>query len=862
MNQHVANVLIAEDSPTQAAQFIQFLKELGYSVSAARSGVEAYQLAVADPPDILISDIVMPGMDGYELCRRLKETPGLEETPVILVTSLSQPQDVLAGLEAGADNFIIKPYDESILGARINYLLQNKSLRRTEQNTDTLEIEVSGERHSITARKQQILDLLISTYAQAVHLFSALDQGRQELSQSYELLQALYEMTEGLNRCRTPADVALTAVSRSLGLPGVRDAWIYQRDEDGLRLTAERHVGRGTRPDPLPPTVTDLETADDSTPQGPVVRPIERFPGAGTSGCHVSLRLMAGSRVNGYLHLIGSDSTASDEMEIRTLAGIGNQISTTLDRALLHISLENEVRKRTQRLVQESEERRKAMETITAILNASPVGIVALDAALDLSTWNAAAREIFGYADDAGILGMPWRTLFGEVPSALRDGIAQIRSGRELKPVEVDVTSADGQRLSLHVAGEALIDADGLFRGAVLTIDNITERKQVREQLHQAQKMEAVGNLTGGIAHDFNNLLTTIIGNLDIAVFKSGDSDLRPLLDAALRAALRGAELTRKLLAFARKQPLESRVVGVRSTLDELRVLLEGTLGTGVTLALEVADDTPDIFVDPVGLESAIMNLAINARDAMPEGGRLTIRVARAPVEGEARLGRAGVVFSVSDTGTGIPPELRERIFEPFFTTKASGKGTGLGLAMVYGFARQSGGSLSLESVMGVGTTFHLVVPAHDGEPAGDAPPDAAARAFAPKSILLVEGSPEVLRTVQSILTNAGHRVHAVASAEEALADVRAGRRYDVLLSDVGLTNGMDGWTLADAYRALAPESRVLLMSGLADPRREGPPGSVYSILPKPFGADMLGQAILSLFEPPARGDVDEDEQD
>jgi len=849
MNQLAAKVLIAEDSPTQAAQITQFLRDLGYSVDAARSGTEAYELAVSDPPDILISDIVMPGMNGYELCRKLKSTPGLEETPVILVTSLSQPQDVLAGLEAGADNFIIKPYDEDTLGARVSYLLQNRRLRRSERNGDAIEVEVAGERHSITARKQQILDLLISTYAQAVHLFSALDQGRQELSQSYELLQALYEMTDGLNRCRTPADVALTAVSRSLGLPGMRDAWIYQRDEDGLRLTAERHAGRGSKPDPFPPAETaDVDGLTGAAAEAaPAIRPVERYPGAAPFGHHVALRLLGESRVIGYLHLIGSDAATGGEMEIRTLSGIANQISITLDRAILHTRLEKEVMKRTERLLQESEERRKAMETITAILNASPVAIVALDSQLDLSTWNAAAREIFGIAEDAGALGLSWRALFRDVPPALRDGMTQIRSGRDLPAVEIEATTAAGKALSLHVAGEPLIDADGMVRGAVLAIDNISERKQVREQLHQAQKMEAVGNLTGGIAHDFNNLLTAIIGNLDIAVFKAADPEIRPLLETSLRAALRGAELTRKLLAFARKQPLEPRVVAVSTMVEELRAFLEGSLGSGVVLALSVDADVPDVFVDPVGLESAIMNLAINARDAMPDGGRLTIAVA--PVE--AGEGAPGVAFAVTDTGTGIPRELRERIFEPFFTTKAAGKGTGLGLAMVYGFARQSGGSLALESEVGVGTTFRLLLPAHDGAavaaepaPAGPPPP------FTSRSILVVDGNADVMRTIQGVLTSIGHRVHGVASAEAALAALEEGRRFDVLLSDVALADGMDCWALADAFSAAVPEGRVLLMSGLADPQTGARADSAYGLLAKPFGAESLGRAIMALFDP------------
>ncbi|MEP9380549.1 response regulator [Aquabacter sp. CN5-332] len=848
MNQHVPNILIAEDSPTQAAQIVQFLKQLGYSVSAARSGVEAYDLAVAAPPDILISDIVMPGMDGYELCRRLKATPGLEEVPVILVTSLSQPQDVLAGLEAGADNFIIKPYDEEVLRSRITYLLKNRSLRRAEKGGDDIEVELGGERHHITARKQQILDLLISTYAQAVHLFSALDQGRQELSQSYEVLHALYEITEGLNRCRTPADVALTSVLRSLGVPGVRDAWIYLRDDDGLRLTAQKHAGRGAPDDPFPP---ELPTEEE--PEGhdePMVRLAdERLSGPGGSRHHASMRLRVGARTIGYFHLAGAEPAISGEVALRTLAGIASQISIALERAILHTGLENEVRKRTQRLTEEVEERRQATETITAIFNASPVALISLDAQLNVATWNRTAHEVFK-SDGQSVVGRPWSALFTAPPRELREAISAIRSGIEVTTLEMDAIVASGTELTIHIAGEPLIEAGGVFRGAVLAIDDISERRQVEAQLRQAQKMEAVGNLTGGIAHDFNNLLTTIIGNLDLALIKLEDEATRPFLDVAMRASLRGAELTKKLLAFARKQPLEPRPLEVSAMANDLRIMLEGTLGSNIAITLSVASDVPDVYADPIQLEAAIMNLAINARDAMPDGGRLTIEVAVCDpdegVNGDAR----SVVFSVSDTGVGIAPEHLERIFEPFFTTKEMGKGTGLGLAMVYGFANQSGGALNVESALGAGTTFRLFLPGLYGAPCPSEEESASEGPWVhePRSILLVEGNPEVRRTIRATLVGLGHKVHDVANAEQALLTYDTGARFDLLLSDVGLPGQMNGWDLAGVFSARRASGRILLMSAAPEPPSGEEAPSPLKILRKPFRMEELRDAIAAIF--------------
>lgn len=851
------SILIAEDSPTQQAQLAQFLGKLGYAVKAARSGTEAYDLALAERPDIVLSDIVMPGMSGYDLCRRLKGTAGLEQVPVILVTSLSQPQDVLAGLEAGADSFIIKPYDEHILSSRITYLLRNRSIRNPDGAPEVLEIEFGGERHHVTARKQQILDLLISTYAQAVYLFGALDQGRQQLTQSYEVLHALYDLSEGLNRCRTPADVATISVSRSLGVPGVRDAWLYLREGDALTLAADHHLGHGERRDPFappPPAATDgaapqvdggragdPDARDPDAGDLPVIRSFHAA-GTGAPRHHASMLLKAGARIIGCLQLAGTEAAISGEVALRTLEGIASQIAIALERAMLHTQLEDEVQKRTQRLQEEVAERRQATETITAIFNASPVSLISLDAQLRVATFNRSAREAFRIAD-GDILGRDWRSLFARIPPGLAEAIRALPLGREVASIEVEAAIADGTQRAFHLAGEPLIDAHNVFRGAVLAVDDVTERRQVMEQLHQAQKMEAVGTLTGGMAHDFNNLLTAIIGNLDLAAVKLSDHEARPFLDVALRSSLRGAELTRKLLAFARKQPLEPRVLDVAEMMAELKSLLGTTLGREVSLTMSVPDGVPMVYADPTHLESALMNLAINARDAMPGGGRLSIAVEVEPAVDGARH----VAFVVSDTGTGIAAEQLERIFEPFFTTKEQGKGTGLGLAMVYGFANQSGGSVSVDSAVGAGTTFRLVLPAIEGAaaPVPEAPlPEAE---LAAKSVLLVEGSEEIRRTIKAALEAAGHVVSDVASAEEALARFDKGGHFDVLLTELSLPGEIGGLKLADLVAERRSASQVLLMSGAVDLQLEDGTRR-HRILSKPFRVDDLKQAISALF--------------
>jgi len=838
-------ILIAEDSPTQAAQIIQFLTQRGYAVQAARNGEEAYDLALRQRPDILISDIVMPGIDGYELCRRLKSTPGHEDTPVILVTSLSQPQDVLAGLEAGADNFIIKPYNEDILSARINYLLMNKSLRRSERAGERLEVEFGGERHQITARKQQILDLLISTYAQAVHLFSALDQGRQELSQSYEALQALYEMSNGLNRCRTPADVAAIAVSRCVGMPGVRSAWLYLRQEDSLALAAERHVARSAQIDPYDPTrAGDAPFMAPADEAGHVVL---RANGGGGIRHHASLKLQVGPQIMGYLNIVGTEPTVGGEMAPQTLGAIASQLSIALERAMLHTGLEVEVRRRTQLLTEEIEERRQATETITAIFNASPVALVSLDSQLNIAGWNRTATEVFRTTPEA-IAGQRWSSLFVSEPVALDRALSALRRGAEVASIEVDARLHDNTPRSLHVAGEPLIDGGGIFRGAVLAIDDITDVKQVKERLHQAQKMEAVGNLTGGIAHDFNNLLTTIIGNLDLAMLKAS-ADQRSSLDTALRASLRGSELTKKLLAFARKQSLEPQVIDPVEIVEEVGLLLAGRMASRITMSISAAPGIPHIYADPTELETALINLAINARDAMPEGGELNIAATYVPPDPLSGA-RSFVEFCVSDTGVGIPAEKLDRIFEPFFTTKEPGKGTGLGLAMVYGFASQSGGYLTVDSEVDVGTVFRLGLPAVS-ETAARALPDEEspdASATEPLRVLLIEHDCEVCRLVEAALGRAGHEVLVAGNEERLRAHLDATPRLDLLMVEVE-PDGQARLALIRTMLATGACRRALVIStsrSEAEAMAQALDGC--AILIKPFRVQELNDAIATLF--------------
>jgi nitrogen-specific signal transduction histidine kinase/ActR/RegA family two-component response regulator len=362
-------------------------------------------------------------------------------------------------------------------------------------------------------------------------------------------------------------------------------------------------------------------------------------------------------------------------------------------------------------------------------------------------------------------------------------------------------------------------------------MQDISRLVSANDKLRQAAKMEAIGRLTGGIAHAFNNTLQVIQGcieSLELDVPASGDAQIS--LDAIKRAADSAGTLTHQLLAFARRQPLSPQIVDVARLVDGLDALLRGTLGAVINLEIRRPITLWAVRVDPAQLQDAIINLSINARDAMPSGGRLTIEAANRPVRkpesdpfGEIKPGNY-VVISVSDTGKGIPKELLGNVFEPFFSTKSAGRGTGLGLAMVYGFVNQSGGHVKITSEVGRGTTVRLFLPsAGEANPSPGEPQDAATTGSTmdlpggAESILVVEDTDGVREVVVADLRRLGYRVSAAADGPAALDLIERALEPDMLLTDVQLPGGMDGVRLAEHSRQQRPNMAVLFMSGYVE---------------------------------------------
>ncbi len=508
----------------------------------------------------------------------------------------------------------------------------------------------------------------------------------------------------------------------------------------------------------------------------------------------------------------------------------------------------------------------RAAENQRRIVDTALDAFIQMDGAGTVVEWNLQAEAVFGWSREEAV-GKSLASLV--IPPAQRAshnaGLARFLATGEGpilgRRIELDALRRDGREIRVELTVTALRRDDGyLFNGF---IRDLTERIAAEAQLRQAQKLEAVGHLTGGVAHDFNNILTVITGTAEsLADAVAGQPALAADVKLIDNAAERGAQLTRHLLAFARKQPLQPRKTDINALIAEAAKLLQSTLGEQVEIRARLASDVSPALIDPSQLTTALINLALNARDAMPDGGRLTIETrhvvlddAYAEANADVRPGTY-VAIAVSDTGSGIPADIRDKVFEPFFTTKEVGKGTGLGLSMVYGFVKQSGGHTKIYSEEGFGTTIRLYLPSAD-EHAGEAieAPDAGVAAGGDETILVVEDDAMVRRYVAAQLAALGYRTLLAANGGEALALVEGGAGFDLLFTDVIMPGNLNGRQLADAMAKLRPRVAVLFTSGYTEDAivHHGRLDPGIALLNKPYRKVELAQAIRTALDTAAR---------
>ena len=428
-------------------------------------------------------------------------------------------------------------------------------------------------------------------------------------------------------------------------------------------------------------------------------------------------------------------------------------------------------------------------------------------------------------------------------------------------------TSKAGTQAYL-VTKDVVRDTAGTILGIYGISHDITELRTAQETLEQtraalfrSQKMEAVGQLTGGIAHDFNNILMVIMGNLELLKFRTHDNEGNELIDETLRATRHGQDLTANLLAFSRKRQLNPQPVALNALVDNIVRLLGRTLGAHIRINTATSRDAGIAMVDPAALEGAIVNIALNARDAMPDGGTLTVRTSKTEITEPARneddlAPGPYAMLALQDTGAGMPPEVITRAFEPFFTTKSSGTGdgTGLGLSMVYGFAKQSGGGVTVASEVGRGTTVILYLPLTKSEPDTTTPkPMAVKQSSRSRLVLVVEDEAAVRGTLRRQVEMLGHAVTVADSVPAALAILQSANPPDVLLTDVVLGSGLNGIDLVEQARKDRPTLPVVFVSGYtAVPEAQARINATGApMLPKPCALSQLERALNSAIAKP-----------
>lgn len=497
---------------------------------------------------------------------------------------------------------------------------------------------------------------------------------------------------------------------------------------------------------------------------------------------------------------------------------------------------------------------------LASILATVPEAMVVIDERGQITAFSAAAERLFGY-QALELKGSNVNVLMPEPYHGAHDGYLThyIETGeRRIIGYGRMVTGLrkDGTLFPMELSvGEAISDGKRVFTGF---IRDLTSRHRMEEELRQAQKMEAVGQLTGGLAHDFNNLLTIIGGNLEMLEAKLSDPKLLSLAREAQLATDDGAKITGQLLAFGRRQALDPKLEDVGRLIDGFADLLRRTLGERVELRSIVTGAANRALVDASQLQNAILNLALNARDAMPDGGRLTIEVSRVTLDVDyaamypyVRTGEY-VLIAVSDTGTGMTEEIKRRAFEPFFTTKAVGTGTGLGLSMVYGFARQSGGHVQLYSETAQGTCVRIFLPVQQGAitPDGPSVTDDVALPTGEELVLVVEDDPRVRRVAVSRLKGLGYQVLEAGNGTDALALFEQIPEIALVFTDIIMPGPLTGDKLAEAVKERRPDVAVLLTSGYASPEIIG--GSFLknaSWLKKPYTTRGLAARLRQLLD-------------
>jgi len=784
------HLLVVDDDRDFADSLSHLLTLEGYRVSQAYSLSSALALLDEIAVEVALIDIRLGEHSGLSLIADVRKHH--PEAVCVMITAYASAETAIEALQEGAYDYLCKPFFSEDLLATLERCFERIALTRSREEAE-----------------------------------AALRHRNRELEDINARLQTVVTSLKSLSSCSTLREICVTTLEEvSRNLRGCRAAMYLN---DGPQVFSHEGFGYGADEASLRALFQHL--LERHGPNVPPDRPdgvampghVMGFPLTGEGRVAVGVLAIRASVEHGF--------TEQDREFARILASFASE-AIRLIQALEHLAL--------------SEER------LRQIIDHSPSLISLKDLEGRILIVNKCFEEWHGYRQET-VGGKRYYDVFPEAIARLYElQFEEVVATGKAAVQEIEIPFSDGDYHSVLVVKFPVFGADGQPMGVGTIGTDITERKRTEERLRQAQKMEVLGQLTRGIAHDFNNLLAVISGNLDLIKDDLHDtSEAWELVEDATSAARSGEELTHRWLAFGRSQVLKPQTTDANGLVAGMIRMLERTLGEVITIEQDLCDNLWPIEIDRNQLETSLLNLAVNARDAMPNGGDLTIRTANVSLDegvigDEATLPGDYVLLAVGDNGLGMAPEIASQAVQPFFTTKVVGQGSGLGLSLVHGFVHQSGGYLDISSQPGTGTTVSLYLPRSEvAAGVGEALPDkAAVLAGGGERILVVEDRPDVRKVAKTILTRLGYDVLEAVDGEDAMNLLANVGQIDLLFTDVVLPGGTNGVELARMAQARYPALKVLCASGYPEDSTLGESLADYDFVRKPFVRDDLAAMV------------------
>jgi two-component system cell cycle sensor histidine kinase/response regulator CckA len=877
-------ILVVDDQPENTELLEAHLVPQGYEVFKAASGEEALKILSGNQIDLVLLDVMMPRMSGFEVLEKIRADKKIRLIPVVMVTALKATEDRIKALEAGCDDFISKPFDRHEILARVKSLLRIKSLHdEVEAAREFAESVINTVSEPLISLDQ---DLRVVTVSRSFYDFFKVkpeetvgqliyDIGNKQwdIPRLRELLENILPEKTSFDNYEVEHDFA--TIGRRTMLLNARQIEQAIGKERIILLAIEDITARSQLEDLLEESEERYRRIFETATDGIVL--LEKREG------HIVHANPAAEKMLGYseaeyigkmLEDIGIPIDMSDFpaiMESLNKSGILNYEDVPIksrsgqdvhadvylvNRAKLAQCNIRDItnRKKAEQVLKESEERYRI------IFEGAAEGILVADMETRRFRYcNPAICEMLGYAEEE-LIGLGATDIHSKesLDHVLAEFEAQARGDRLLVP-NLPCLRKDGSVIYADIQTTSTV-IDGLACNVGFFTD-VTKRRQIEAQLHQAHKMEAIGTLAGGVAHDFNNLLTTIIGNADLSLMAmEKDHPLREEIEDIMKAANSAASLTRQLLAFSRKQIVQPEILDLNKLLTGIEKMLVRLIGEDIEILMIPESALWRVEIDPGQMEQVIMNLVVNAKDAMPVGGKLTIETVNIDLDEnyftdhgivEKQPG-SYVVLTVSDTGIGMDKEVQEYIFDPFYTTKGIGKGTGLGLSTTYGIVKQNNGFIWVYSEPGQGSTFKIYLPKVKRDVKEMEKEQTIVENLSGSEIvLIVEDDTSIRKLAQKSLQPHGYRVLVAENGEDAL---RISKEHegtiDLMITDVVMPK-MGGKETAERFQALHPQMKVIYMSGYTDNAilHHGVLAPGLNFLEKPFSPEGLARKVREVLD-------------